>query len=101
MSVPAARSPPGLAKTPLSALELKPHQQAGSGGFKHTPASMFSHAFATYFHLFACATGCQYFVLPISNSVQDAFDLIPEFDPKMYKDLWDFDWIKTYSLSEI
>jgi len=28
---PAARSPPGLTKTPLSALGLKPHHQGGSG----------------------------------------------------------------------
>uniref|UniRef100_A0A8C4IZN5 Tensin 1 n=1 Tax=Dicentrarchus labrax TaxID=13489 RepID=A0A8C4IZN5_DICLA len=32
---PVARSPPGLAKTPLSALGLKPHQQGGSGQFTH------------------------------------------------------------------
>uniref|UniRef100_H3CSD8 Tensin 1 n=1 Tax=Tetraodon nigroviridis TaxID=99883 RepID=H3CSD8_TETNG len=31
VSLSAARSPPGLAKTPLSALELKNHQQGGSG----------------------------------------------------------------------
>uniref|UniRef100_A0A4W6F613 Uncharacterized protein n=1 Tax=Lates calcarifer TaxID=8187 RepID=A0A4W6F613_LATCA len=31
----AARSPPGLAKTPLSTLGLKPHQQGGSGQFTH------------------------------------------------------------------
>uniref|UniRef100_A0A4W6F680 Uncharacterized protein n=1 Tax=Lates calcarifer TaxID=8187 RepID=A0A4W6F680_LATCA len=30
-----ARSPPGLAKTPLSTLGLKPHQQGGSGQFTH------------------------------------------------------------------
>uniref|UniRef100_A0A8C4IUX3 Tensin 1 n=1 Tax=Dicentrarchus labrax TaxID=13489 RepID=A0A8C4IUX3_DICLA len=30
-----SRSPPGLAKTPLSALGLKPHQQGGSGQFTH------------------------------------------------------------------
>uniref|UniRef100_A0A3Q4BVE8 SH2 domain-containing protein n=1 Tax=Mola mola TaxID=94237 RepID=A0A3Q4BVE8_MOLML len=30
-----ARSPPGLAKTPLSALGLKPHQQGGSGQSEH------------------------------------------------------------------
>uniref|UniRef100_A0A3B5A894 Tensin-like n=1 Tax=Stegastes partitus TaxID=144197 RepID=A0A3B5A894_9TELE len=60
-----ARSPPGLVKTPLSALGLKPHQQAGSGqltniksgfinfiqnvlkmnnnGAQHSPASPYAH----------------------------------------------------------
>uniref|UniRef100_A0A8C9XPJ8 Tensin 1 n=1 Tax=Sander lucioperca TaxID=283035 RepID=A0A8C9XPJ8_SANLU len=32
---PAARSPPGLTKTPLSALGLKPHHLGGSGQFTH------------------------------------------------------------------
>lgn len=35
ISLLAARSPPGLAKTPLSALGLQPHQHAGSGQFEH------------------------------------------------------------------
>uniref|UniRef100_A0A671YB96 Uncharacterized protein n=1 Tax=Sparus aurata TaxID=8175 RepID=A0A671YB96_SPAAU len=36
-----ARSPPGLAKTPLSALGLKPHQQGGSGQSEHRCTTLF------------------------------------------------------------
>uniref|UniRef100_A0A671YDH0 Uncharacterized protein n=1 Tax=Sparus aurata TaxID=8175 RepID=A0A671YDH0_SPAAU len=39
--LPAARSPPGLAKTPLSALGLKPHQQGGSGQSEHRCTTLF------------------------------------------------------------
>uniref|UniRef100_A0A671YF45 Uncharacterized protein n=1 Tax=Sparus aurata TaxID=8175 RepID=A0A671YF45_SPAAU len=36
-----SRSPPGLAKTPLSALGLKPHQQGGSGQSEHRCTTLF------------------------------------------------------------
>lgn len=56
MSLPAARSPPGLANTPLSALELKPHEQGGS---KHTRLSLNMH-FHLIFTFFARAFGHHY-----------------------------------------
>uniref|UniRef100_A0A7N8X3I8 Tensin 1 n=1 Tax=Mastacembelus armatus TaxID=205130 RepID=A0A7N8X3I8_9TELE len=37
-----SRSPPGLTKTPLSTLGLKPHQQGGSGQFTHIKYSKYN-----------------------------------------------------------
>uniref|UniRef100_A0A7N6BG63 Tensin 1 n=1 Tax=Anabas testudineus TaxID=64144 RepID=A0A7N6BG63_ANATE len=56
-----ARSPPGLTKTPLSTVGLKPHQQAGSG--------QFVRIISLTFHLLHYMHKIQYYSLNILNSL--------------------------------
>uniref|UniRef100_A0A671YF38 Uncharacterized protein n=1 Tax=Sparus aurata TaxID=8175 RepID=A0A671YF38_SPAAU len=49
-----SRSPPGLAKTPLSALGLKPHQQGGSGQSEHRCTTLFKQFVALYLLFSLC-----------------------------------------------